>query len=83
MFVFAKVTVESHVSKHGLGRVKPRRFQYPLENLLGTSVHCRILENFTILDMCVSGGFGPGGMVLDCWVRSWRVDLCRADRSDL
>ena len=83
MLVFAKVGVKGHVPKHALGRVRPRRLQHPLENSLGTSVHCRILENFPIPDLYVLGGTGPGGLVLDCWVRSWRVDFCRVDRSGL
>lgn len=83
MLVFAKVAVKGHVSEYALDRVRTRQPGYLPVNSLGTSVHCRILENFTTPDLYAVGGFGPGGLALDCWARFSKVDLCRVDRSDL
>lgn len=85
MLVFAKVSVQCHVSKYNLGRVRSRlSLGVPLgEYSPGTNVHCRILEKLAIPDLYVVGGSGPGGMTLDCRVRSSSVDLCRVKRSDL
>jgi len=67
MLVFAKVSVKGHVAKRALSRVRSRpSWGYPLENSPGTNVHCRILENLVIPDLYVLGGFGPGGLTLDC-----------------
>ena len=79
MLLFAKVTVKGHVSKHASGHIRSPQPRHPLENSPGTSVHCRTLENFSTPGLCVSGG----GLTRDCWVRSWRVDLCRVDRNCL
>lgn len=66
MLVFPKITVQSHVSKHTLSGVRTRQARRPWENIPGTSVHCKILENFVIPDMYVVGGSGFGGLILAC-----------------
>lgn len=83
MLAIAKIAVKGHVSEYALNPVRTRQPRYPSVNSLGTNVHCKILEDFAINGLCVVGGFGPGGLTLDCWVRLSKVDLCRVDQNDL